>query len=148
MSSSLMLFPITEHFTKSDRNSGFYLACGPETGPLIIFVHGWPDLGYGWRHQLRCLAALGFRCIALDMRGSCAATAGPPSTAPMAITRSSTASMTCSICSSISAATTPSGGADKPPPSHAMPASSPSRTSLSTSRPSPAPASSGLTLGT
>ena len=70
MSSSLMLFPITEHFTKSDRNSGFYLACGPETGPLIIFVHGWPDLGYGWRHQLRCLAALGFRCIALDMRGS------------------------------------------------------------------------------
>ena len=69
MSSSLMLFPITEHFTKSDYNSSFYLACGPETGPLIIFVHGWPDLGYGWRHQLRCFAALGFRCVAPDMRG-------------------------------------------------------------------------------
>jgi pimeloyl-ACP methyl ester carboxylesterase len=64
-----MLSPITEHFTKSDHNSSFYLACGPETSPLIIFVHGWPDLGYGWRHQLRCLAALGFRCIAPDMRG-------------------------------------------------------------------------------
>jgi transposase len=39
-----MLFPITEHFAKSDHNSSFYLACGPETGPLIIFVYGWPDL--------------------------------------------------------------------------------------------------------
>ena len=45
-----MLFPITEHFAKSDHNSSFYLACGPETGPLIIFVHGlkWtPELGPG-----------------------------------------------------------------------------------------------------
>jgi hypothetical protein len=42
--SALMLFPITEHFAKSDHNSSFYLACGPETGPLIIFVYGWPDL--------------------------------------------------------------------------------------------------------
>ena len=69
MSSSLMLFPVTEHFTKSDHHSSFYLACGPETGPLIIFVHGWPELGHSWRHQLRCFAALGFRCVAPDMRG-------------------------------------------------------------------------------
>ena len=54
MCSSLLIFPITEHFTKSDRNSTFYFACGPGTGLLIIFVHGWPDLGY--RHQLSCLA--------------------------------------------------------------------------------------------
>ena len=69
MSPSLMPFPVTEHFTKSDRHSSFYLACGPETGPLIIFVHGWPELGHSWRHQLRCFAALGFRCVAPDMRG-------------------------------------------------------------------------------
>ena len=64
-----MPFPVTEHLAKSSRHSSFYLACGPETGPLIVFVHGWPDLGHGWRHQLRSLAALGFRCVAPDMRG-------------------------------------------------------------------------------
>jgi pimeloyl-ACP methyl ester carboxylesterase len=47
----------------------FYLASGPEDGPLIIFVHGWPALSLSWRHQLPALAAMGFRCIAPDMRG-------------------------------------------------------------------------------
>ena len=46
-----------------------YLACGPDDGPLIIFVHGWPELSLSWRHQLPALAALGFRCVAPDMRG-------------------------------------------------------------------------------
>ena len=69
MSSPLMPYPVTEHFTKSDRHSSFYLACGPETGPLIVFVHGWPELGHSWRRQLGCFAALGFRCVAPDMRG-------------------------------------------------------------------------------
>jgi soluble epoxide hydrolase / lipid-phosphate phosphatase len=60
---------ITEHTAKSDRHSSFYLAAGPEDGPLIIFVHGWPELSISWRHQLPTLAALGFRAIAPDMRG-------------------------------------------------------------------------------
>ena len=60
---------ITEHTAKSDRHTSFYLAAGPENGPLIIFVHGWPELSISWRHQLPALAALGFRAIAPDMRG-------------------------------------------------------------------------------
>ena len=64
-----MLFPVTEHFMKTARHASFYLACGPETDQLIIFVHGWPELSHSWRHQLRCFAALGFRCVAPDMRG-------------------------------------------------------------------------------
>jgi len=64
-----MLLSVTEHFMKTARHSSFYLACGLETGPLIIFVHGWPELSHSWRHQLRCFAALGFRCVAADMRG-------------------------------------------------------------------------------
>jgi len=60
---------ITEHTVKSDRHTSFYLADGPENGPLIIFVHGWPELSISWRHQLPALAALGFRAIAPDMRG-------------------------------------------------------------------------------
>jgi len=64
-----MLFSVTEHFMKTARHASFYLASGSETGPLIIFVHGWPELSHSWRHQLRCFAGLGFRCVAPDMRG-------------------------------------------------------------------------------
>lgn len=46
-----------------------YLAAGPADGPVIVFVHGWPELAQSWRHQLPVLAGLGFRAIAPDMRG-------------------------------------------------------------------------------
>jgi pimeloyl-ACP methyl ester carboxylesterase len=64
-----MTFPVTEHTVKSARHTTGYLACGAETAPLLIFVHGWPELSISWRHQLPVFAALGFRCIAPDMRG-------------------------------------------------------------------------------
>jgi soluble epoxide hydrolase / lipid-phosphate phosphatase len=60
---------ITEHVAKSAGHTNFYLAAGPTDGPLMIFVHGWPELSISWRHQLPCFASLGFRCIAPDMRG-------------------------------------------------------------------------------
>ncbi|MBT4687926.1 MAG: alpha/beta hydrolase [Rhodospirillaceae bacterium] len=60
---------MTEHVVKTDRHTTFYLAAGPEDGPLLIFVHGWPELSISWRHQLPAFAALGFRCVAPDMRG-------------------------------------------------------------------------------
>jgi pimeloyl-ACP methyl ester carboxylesterase len=53
--------PTTEHTVKTRRHTTFYLAAGPEDGPLIIFVHGWPELSFSWRNQLPALAALGFR---------------------------------------------------------------------------------------
>jgi pimeloyl-ACP methyl ester carboxylesterase len=64
-----MTFPVTEHTVKTDRHTTGYLACGAEDGPLLIFCHGWPELSRSWRHQLPALAALGFRCVAPDMRG-------------------------------------------------------------------------------
>ena len=64
-----MTFPVTEHTVKSARHTTGYLACGAEAAPLLIFVHGWPELSISWRHQLPAFAALGFRCIAPDMRG-------------------------------------------------------------------------------
>jgi pimeloyl-ACP methyl ester carboxylesterase len=42
---------------------------GPADGPLIVLVHGWPQLGLVWRAQMAELAALGWRCVAPDMRG-------------------------------------------------------------------------------
>ena len=64
-----MMLPITENIVKTARHTTFYLACGAEDAPLIVFVHGWPELSISWRHQLPCLAALGFRAVAPDMRG-------------------------------------------------------------------------------
>jgi soluble epoxide hydrolase / lipid-phosphate phosphatase len=64
-----MRFPVTEHVVKTPRHTTFYLACGAVDAPLIIFVHGWPELSISWRHQLHCFASLGFRTIAPDMRG-------------------------------------------------------------------------------
>src|SRR5690606_20240591 len=46
-----------------------FLASGPEDGPLVVFVHGWPERSLSWRHQLPALGALGFRAVAPDMRG-------------------------------------------------------------------------------
>jgi len=62
-------FPTVENILKTDRHTTFYLTCGPDTGPPVIFLHGWPELSISWRHQLACLASLGFRAIAPDMRG-------------------------------------------------------------------------------
>ena len=38
-------------------------------GPLAILCHGFPETSHSWRHQLRALAAAGFRAVAPDMRG-------------------------------------------------------------------------------
>jgi len=64
-----MIFPVTEHVATTARHTSAYLSCGADDAPLIVFVHGWPELSYSWRHQLRCFADLGFRAVAPDMRG-------------------------------------------------------------------------------
>ena len=38
-------------FVNTARHTTHYLAAGPEDGPLLIFVHGWPELSLSWRHQ-------------------------------------------------------------------------------------------------
>ncbi|WP_102226992.1 alpha/beta hydrolase [Acidimangrovimonas sediminis] len=35
----------------------------------MIFLHGWPEIGLVWRGQMEHFSALGWRCIAPDMRG-------------------------------------------------------------------------------
>ncbi len=39
------------------------------TGFPVVFLHGFPELWYSWRHQIHALADAGFRAIAPDMRG-------------------------------------------------------------------------------
>lgn len=61
---------ITEHTVKTGSHTSFYLAAGPDDGPVIVFAHGWPELAISWRHQLPVLGGLGFRAVAPDARGS------------------------------------------------------------------------------
>ena len=49
---------------------GFHaLADGPADGPLVLCLHGFPELGRSWRHQLPALASAGYRAVAPDLRG-------------------------------------------------------------------------------
>ena len=38
-------------------------------GPVILFIHGFPELWYTWRHQIIALASQGYRAVAPDLRG-------------------------------------------------------------------------------
>jgi pimeloyl-ACP methyl ester carboxylesterase len=45
------------------------LESGPPDGPLIVLSHGFPELGWSWRHQLKALGEAGWHAIAPDQRG-------------------------------------------------------------------------------
>jgi pimeloyl-ACP methyl ester carboxylesterase len=48
---------------------GFYEA-GPKTDASpVILCHGWPELAFSWRHQIKALGEAGIRVIAPDQRG-------------------------------------------------------------------------------
>src|ERR1700687_3823801 len=38
-------------------------------GPLVVLLHGFPELWYSWRHVLPALAAAGYHAVAPDQRG-------------------------------------------------------------------------------
>jgi pimeloyl-ACP methyl ester carboxylesterase len=46
-----------------------YYEVGPRTGVPVIFCHGFPELAFSWRHQLRAFEAAGRWAIAPDQRG-------------------------------------------------------------------------------
>ena len=39
------------------------------TGPLVLLLHGFPEIWYSWRHQLNYLAKHGYHAVAPDLRG-------------------------------------------------------------------------------
>jgi pimeloyl-ACP methyl ester carboxylesterase len=48
---------------------GFYEAGPASDAPPLVLCHGWPELAYSWRHQIRTLSEAGLRVIAPDQRG-------------------------------------------------------------------------------
>jgi hypothetical protein len=57
-----------EHRTVATNGINMHIA-STGTGPVILFLHGFPELWYSWRHQLLSLSSVGYRCIAPDLRG-------------------------------------------------------------------------------
>jgi pimeloyl-ACP methyl ester carboxylesterase len=54
------------------KTNGIRLWCmeaGPADGPLVLLLHGFPELAYSWRHQVEHLAAAGFHVVAPDLPG-------------------------------------------------------------------------------
>jgi pimeloyl-ACP methyl ester carboxylesterase len=45
------------------------LAAGPQSGPLALLLHGFPEGAESWSAQLEPLAAAGLRAVAPDLRG-------------------------------------------------------------------------------
>ena len=55
------------HRVKTDGLTQQVLEAGE--GPLVLLIHGFPELGVSWRAQVKALAEAGFRAVAPDMRG-------------------------------------------------------------------------------
>src|SRR6201985_2371938 len=48
---------------------GFYEAVPKDDRPPIVLCHGWPEIAFSWRYQIKALADAGIRVIAPDQRG-------------------------------------------------------------------------------
>lgn len=45
------------------------ITAGPDDGELVVLLHGFPQVGSCWRHQVPVLADAGYRVLAPDQRG-------------------------------------------------------------------------------
>jgi pimeloyl-ACP methyl ester carboxylesterase len=67
--------PWTHRFVNANGTRFHAVEAG--TGPLVLFLHGFPEFWYAWHHQLPAIADAGFRAVAVDLRG-CGASDKPP----------------------------------------------------------------------
>src|SRR5215475_8456554 len=67
--------PWTHRFISANGNRFHVVEAG--TGPLVLFLHGFPEFWWAWHNQLRAFADAGFRAVAVDLRGY-GATDKPP----------------------------------------------------------------------
>lgn len=60
-----------EHsFVAANGNRFHVVSAGPASGPLMVFLHGFPQFWWAWRNQLPVFAELGWRVVAVDLRGT------------------------------------------------------------------------------
>jgi len=65
----MMEMPPLQFARTNGIRMGYYEA-GPKTDvPPIVLCHGWPEIAFSWRHQIKALSEAGIRVIAPDQRG-------------------------------------------------------------------------------
>ncbi|MBF9222813.1 alpha/beta fold hydrolase [Hymenobacter ruricola] len=64
-----MPYPLEQSLIATNGLRLHVARCGPETGPLVVLLHGFPEFWYAWRKQLEVLADAGYRVWAPDQRG-------------------------------------------------------------------------------
>ena len=47
----------------------YCLEAGPAGAPVVLLLHGFPELAYSWRHQVAALGEAGFHVVAPDLPG-------------------------------------------------------------------------------
>jgi pimeloyl-ACP methyl ester carboxylesterase len=59
--------PWTHRFVGANGNRFHVVEAG--TGPLVLFLHGFPEFWWAWHAMLPAVADAGFRAVAVDLRG-------------------------------------------------------------------------------
>ncbi|HLL64718.1 MAG TPA: alpha/beta hydrolase [Micromonosporaceae bacterium] len=59
--------PWTHRFVSANGTRLHVVEAG--SGPLVLFLHGFPEFWYAWHQQLPEVADAGFRAVAVDLRG-------------------------------------------------------------------------------
>jgi pimeloyl-ACP methyl ester carboxylesterase len=65
----MMDMPPLQFAQTNGMRMGYYEAGPKSDAPPVILCHGWPELAFSWRHQIKALSAAGIRVIAPDQRG-------------------------------------------------------------------------------
>lgn len=61
--------PWEHRFVPANGARFHVVLAGPESGDLVVLLHGFPQFWWAWRAQLTALAEAGYRVAAMDLRG-------------------------------------------------------------------------------
>jgi pimeloyl-ACP methyl ester carboxylesterase len=60
---------LRERYIQTNGIKLHVMEAGPADGPMILFLHGFPEFWYAWRKQLQFFADKGYLVVAPDQRG-------------------------------------------------------------------------------
>ncbi len=60
---------LRERYIETNGIKLHVMEAGPQDGPMILFLHGFPEFWYAWRKQIGYFAKRGYLVVAPDQRG-------------------------------------------------------------------------------
>lgn len=61
--------PLTHQYISTNGVRLHVVQSGPQDGPAVLFLHGFPEFWWGWRSQIDYFVQAGYRVIVPDQRG-------------------------------------------------------------------------------